>query len=305
MTVHTVNGPVTPTGEGMVLPHEHLVIDYRQMAGAAPPPSLEEEDHATRLLRRLAADGVEFVVDATPPGYGRDLAFLRRVSERSGVHIVASTGTFCEQFHRQPPWVNAMTVTELAAAFEAELGRGCGAIKVATSHGEMRPRERLALQAASLAQQRTGSPIISHTTGSLGVEQVELFASAGVALDKVLVSHVCADTEPDDYAVEIAARGAYVGLDRIGHAAHADAHWLRIIGRLLDAGLAARILLSHDSVQRFDGPQAIAGETFSRIGHLGTEFRRQVTEAFGEELFTRLTVHNPVAWLTNSKREDA
>lgn len=301
MKVETVLGPVELDDERAVLPHEHLVIDYRQKDGGAPPPGRAEEREIAAVLGRLAGTGVQAVVDCTPPGYGRDLAFLRAVSRRSGVAVIASTGTFCEQWSAAPGWVGAYDAEQLAEAFAAELARGCGVVKVATSE-RMTPTERTALTAAALTQVATGAPIVSHTTGGLGPEQVDLYESLGVDLSKVLVSHVCAAREPVDYAIAIARRGAYVGLDRVGHPAHDDAHWIHLLQALVGAGLVDRVLLSHDSVQRFDGPEQIAAQTVRGIDHITTTFRQRALDAgIDAETFHHIIVRNPLRWLGTNR----
>lgn len=302
MTVRTVLGTVELDPAAAVLPHEHVIIDYRQKEGRASPPARQTEDTCVKTLQELPGLGIQAIVDCTPPGYGRDLAFLRQVSSRSGVHIIASTGTFCEQWSPQPPWVQQASAEELAEAFAAEIDRGCGVIKVATSHGVARDNEVKAIKAAAITHRATGVPIVSHTTGSLALEQADLYEDLGVDLSKVLISHVCADEEPVDYALDVARRGVYVGLDRIGHASHPDEHWIAVIRRLLDEGLGNRILLSHDSVQAFVGPDAIAGHTFSNIRHLATTFRKNAVRAgIPEETLTQLTVHNPLRWLESNR----
>src|SRR5690606_37923520 len=197
------------------------------------------------------------IVDCTPPGYGRDIELLRSVARRSGMHLVAATGTFCEQWSPVPAWVAASDTEDLAASFAAELARGCGVIKVATSK-RMTQIEHTALRDAAESHRATGAPIVSHTTGGLGHEQLDVFEANGIDLGAVLVSHVCSGGEPPEYAVEISRRGAYVGFDRVGHTSHEDSHWLSLVTELASAGLLDRVLLSHDSVQLFEGPEAIA-----------------------------------------------
>lgn len=301
MTVRTVLGLVELDDHGVVLPHEHLVIDYRQMSGGSAPISLDLEDRCVDRLVALRDAGVQALVDCTPPGYGRDLAFLRAVSLRSGIHIIASTGTFCEQWHPQPAWVTAAGVDGAADAFVAELARSCGVIKVATS-ATPTPADLAGIRAAAGAHLRTGAPIVSHTTAGFGLEQLDLFAEAGVDPSAVLVSHVCADAEPVDYALAIARRGAYVGFDRIGHDAHADSYWIALIRRLCDEGVGDRVLLSHDSVQQFTGPDAIAGHTFSHLLHLTTTFTElAVASGIGASDLHSMTVRNPLAWLASNR----
>lgn len=297
MTIRSVLGDIELNEAGVILPHEHLVIDYQQKLGGAAPIAAEVEDECVAVLTDLRHKGVQALVDCTPPGYGRDLEFLRAVSRKSGVVIVASTGTFCEQWSPQPPWVQGATIEANAASFTAELLRGCGVIKVATSSTPT-AADLAGLAAGALAHVQTGAPLVSHTTGGYGIEQLELFRQHGVDLQKVLVSHVCSDGEPIDYAVEIARRGAYVGLDRIGHTANDDDHWITVIRALIAEGFTDRILLAHDSVQRFRGPDAIAGHTFSDPGYITTTFTKTaLSRGISADDLRMMTVLNPLAWL--------
>lgn len=299
MWINSVNGRVELDESAVILPHEHAVINYGQMAGVGSSAGDEIILDMQEQFSKLKQLGVDVVVDCTPPGYGRDIDLLRALSESSEVHIVASTGTFCEQWHHLPQRIYESGIDDLAAYFISELNGDCGSIKVATSHGVMHPSEEKAFQAAALAHQETGAPIVAHTTGSLGPEQVELLTNRGVNPGKILVSHVCAADEPVDYAIEIARTGAYVGFDRVGHSAHPDSHWLDITERLDDEGLFSQVLLSHDSVQFFEGPDEIAGDTFSHSTHLLTTFREgweRRQQLAGR--FNNAVSKNPLRWLT-------
>lgn len=299
MRINTVRGLVELNHTSVVLPHEHAVINYGQMAGIDSSVGQETHRHILEKFQKLSACGVSVVVDCTPPGYGRDIELLKNISEQSGVHIVASTGTFCEEWHHLPDRVYDSSVSELAAYFVLELGDSCGSIKVATSHRVMYPSEEKAFEAAGIAHHETGAPIVAHTTGSLGVEQVEFLTLRGVDPTKILVSHVCAADEPVDYAIDIARRGAFVGLDRIGHATHPDSHWLDAIEEIDRAGLFSQVLISHDSVQSFEGPEEIAGHTFRHSDYISTSFvRAWETRPQLAGRFSELVTTNALKWLT-------
>lgn len=294
--INSVTGPRDFTG--MILPHEHLSIDYGQMHGTDVPLTDQQHQQITDILHRAAAHGVAMIVDCTPPGYGRNIPAFQDYSRATGVTIVASTGTFCEQWADLPDFVYSSAVEELSELFISELQRDCGVIKVATSAEWMRDVERRALEAAALAHKETGAPIVGHTTGSLGPDQVRFYLEHGVDPGKVLISHVCAADEPIEYAIEIARMGAYVGLDRIGHAAHADAHWLAVLRGLHAADLLDRALISHDSVQFFRGPDAIAGHTFTDLLHIPMTFRDALMgDPVLADSYALLTQANPARWL--------
>lgn len=299
MWINAVGGRVELNHTTVVLPHEHALIDYGQMLGREKPVSKEVLQRTQAQFLALASHGLGVFVDCTPAGYGRDIGLLQAFSQKSGVHIVASTGTFCEQWHHLPQRVYSSSIDELAAHFISELNDRCGAIKIATSHEIMHPSEKKAFEAASLAHCATGAPIVAHTTASLGLEQVEFLTSRGVEPSKILVSHVCAAHEPVEYAIAIAETGAYVGFDRIGHESHPDDHWLNLIELLDEAGLFSQVLISTDSVQFFQGPDDIAAHTYSAPDRIFQDFRAQfesrpqLAGRFGE-----LVTTHPLTWLT-------
>jgi phosphotriesterase-related protein len=154
-----------------------------------------------------------------------------------------------------------------------------------------------------MASRLTGAPIVSHTTGGLGLEQLDLFEGEGLEPSSVLVSHVCGESEPVEYAVAIARRGAYVGLDRIGHSAHDISHWAGIVTRLIDEGLERNVILSHDSVQRFHGPEAIFRHVFRDPSFINREFLPELLRlGVSQETLRLVTRANPRRWLS---REEA
>lgn len=296
--VKTVLGDVDHSNWRMVLGHEHIVIDYGQMEGT--PTSLEpiQVQAIDNRLTQLKESGVDAIVDCTPPGYGRNLDALKGFSDRSGIAIVASTGTFCEQWSHLPDFVYKSSVDELARLFIDELGRDCGNIKVATSHGRITETERKALEAASIAHRETGASIVGHTTASMGPEQVGFFYDSGVDLGKVLISHVCAADEPFSYAQEIAASGAYVGFDRIGHSAKGPEHWVSACEYLEKFDLLDQIVLGHDSVQFFFGPDEIATHTFPDVSFIPREFLSLVRDSRALSPHIDLMIRgNPCRWL--------
>lgn len=305
MSVQTVTGTRLHGDVGVVLPHEHLVIDYGMMEGRPTPVEPQLVQRCVDVLVSLHEAGVGVIVDCTPPGYGRDLELLRELSTASGVRIVASTGSFCEQWHPQPAEVAAASADELTTRFTGELGpdEGCGVIKVATSRDVITPNEEKLLMAGARTHRATGAPIVSHTTEGLGLEQLDIYEREGADLSRVLISHVCSGSEPWDYAVAIARRGAYVGLDRLGHAAQGVDHWLRLIGHLKDAGVLHRVLLSHDSVQRFTGPEEIASHTFSDPTFLVREFLPALRKhGLTHNEVTLITETNPRRWLLGEEK---
>ena len=121
--VITVLGPVAPEALDVVDAHSHLYI-APVPGGAADAPVLTDVEGVARELAIFRGMGGGAVVDCQPGGCGRDGGVLRRLSERSGVHVIASTG-----FHRRryyPPGAPLFGLSAEAAAdyFLGEIREG-------------------------------------------------------------------------------------------------------------------------------------------------------------------------------------
>ncbi len=88
----TVLGPVSAAELGRTLPHEHLLFNL--FRGFRPHREflLHDEDLAAHELERFAAAGGRTIVELSTPDLGRNAAGLRRLAERTGLHIVMGTG---------------------------------------------------------------------------------------------------------------------------------------------------------------------------------------------------------------------
>lgn len=290
--------------EGFILPHEHILIDYREKDGHGASWSQDLRARATKALNTLAEQGCAAIVDCTPPGYGRTATELGRLAADTGIMIYPSTGSFCEQLSPLPDLVAYSDVEGLARYFTAELIDALGApdravIKAATSAGKITPAEERVLRAAGRASNRTGTRIVSHTSYGMGQESVDLYESEGVPAQRVMISHVCANGEEIDYALALARRGCYLGLDRLGHQEPGDPFWIQLLTALKAQALLDRALLSHDSVLEFHGPVELADHASSNTNHLIETFVPKLASAgFSDNDIRLLLVQNPHRWLT-------
>jgi predicted metal-dependent phosphotriesterase family hydrolase len=223
------------------------------------------------------------------------------------VYIVACTGGFTEQFAPLHPVVKALDTDTLAEVFVRELTEGmggtryrAGAIKVATGEGRMTEGEAHIFRAAARAHKRTGAPIITHTTNGLGPQQLDFLLREGVDPAKVVIGHLGFESDPRTDVGTILRRGAYVAFDRIGHHHFfPDSHWIELIRFVLDQGYEERVLLSHDAVTEFVGPEEIAAHTFSDYTYIMSVFLPALRDAgVGEDTLNRLVRENSRSFLT-------
>ena len=313
-TIGTVLGPVDPNDIGTCLPHEHLVIDYGELLGApkqVPDAGSTVEERVISSIEDLASAGGTLLVDCTPPGYGRYPDFLAKVSAETEVHIVACTGGFTEQWAPLHPIVQALDTEALADMFVRELTEGmggtryrAGAIKVATGEEHMTEGEAHIFRAAARAHVRTGAPIITHTTGGLGPEQVDFLTREGVNPAKIVIGHMGFEQNPKEDIRAVLERGTNVAFDRIGHHHFfPDAHWVELVQFVLDQGYREHLLLSHDAVTEFVGPEPIKAHTFSDYTYLLNVFLPQLRETGVDDDTVNLLVReNPRSFLAYAAR---
>src|SRR5262249_4582926 len=105
-TIETVTGPIDAAQLGTTLTHEHLrardeaVHDQwpqAQTFGGIPQRSIgpgEDYDAAVEAAKAARELGVDSICDPTAMFLGRDVGFLRRVAEQTGLQVVACTGIY-------------------------------------------------------------------------------------------------------------------------------------------------------------------------------------------------------------------
>lgn len=259
MQVRTLLGDVAPFSLGKTLIHEHLAVDWGEMLGR--PKILDFEYDALRdkmvnALNAANARGIGAMVECTPIGCGRYVDLFHDVAERTPVKIICSTGFFHESWCPMHPIARAFDVERMTDLFVREITEGMGGtlikagiIKCATGEGRVSPKEEQVLRAAAIAHKQTGCPIITHTTGGLGNEQLDIFESEGVAPNEIIISHVgCEKDNWFEYSESLLRRGANISFDRIGEPAFgADEHWIGLIQNAIARGYLMQIMMSHDS----------------------------------------------------------
>lgn len=258
-SVRTVCGDVDPGSLGITYSHEHLLNDPGEhFTGGDTDLVLNDEDRALEELERFRDAGGGALVECTTEELGRHPEGLRRLSQRSGIAIVAVTGHITPQHWTGVVPVEERGEEELVERFVSDLTHGmdgtgiqAGAIKVGSSEGEITPAEHRVIRAAAAAQRETGAPITTHTTaGTVPVEQSRSLAEAGADLEHVCVGHLDRRLDADAHE-QLARMGAYLGYDCIGKEKYQpDEARAQLIGRLVARGLADRICLGGDMARR-------------------------------------------------------
>ena len=265
--IRTVLGEIEPSVLGVTYAHEHLVIDGGRPVELSPDFLLNDLDKLTDELRAASAAGLQAAIDMMPADCGRNPTLLAELSRRSGVHLVAATGLHHERFTGPAHWSLMATEDELADLFAADVEVGiderdytgpivvrtdirAGVIKIAGSLGGPSDRDRPIFRAAAATHLRTGVPIHTHCDGGTGaLEQVRLLADAGVAPERVSLSHV--DKVVDrGYQRETFATGASVVYDQAFRWGDQPNGTLQLLEWAVEDGHAGQVMLGMDAARQ-------------------------------------------------------
>ncbi|MAT14984.1 MAG: hypothetical protein CMJ46_06910 [Planctomyces sp.] len=279
----TVLGPVPVDQLGMTLMHEHApTVDWSELYEKTPG-DLDgiREEMLTNTAKLLDAfhetlndkTGPGAIVECTPIRVGRYPQLMQDLAKRTAVHIIASTGFWCEAAAPQHRWAIELSYPEggirkLADLFVREITQGmedptgefgekftdikAGMIKVATSTF-LRPSERRVHEAAAIASIETGCPITTHTTTGGGLEEAQLFLKMKADPSRICIGHQGnKDDRENEYAHEyhrrLAELGFNVQFDRVGLSKYKPDKCAEQIEQLVSSGHTERILVSHDAV---------------------------------------------------------
>ena len=267
-TINTVLGPCKPEDLGLTLMHEHLIVGFPGWyADTAAPPFRRGEvlKRCIDQMEELKALGVHTLLDPCPADGGRDAEFMAEVAQTTGVHIICAAGLYKEDlggaayFKFRTPFADM--ASEMAETFTKEITDGIGGsgikagiLKVATQANRVSPYEEMVLRAAARTAKATGIRITTHTdSGTMGREQLDIFAAEGVNLKHVIVGHSCGCADLR-YHVDMLDRGCMLGFDQFGvDLLHPDRLRTASLIGLLGIGFEKQIFLSHDSVWYWRG----------------------------------------------------
>lgn len=259
--IQTVAGAIAVSDLGFTLVHEHLLV--RDDAIQSQFPHLYDDERlferAVEQFRGLRQRGVGSVCDPTVMGLGRDVRLMRRVSEATGVNILAATGVYT--LARLPALFADRPADFLADAMVHDIEVGiqgtevrAAFLKCATDERGVTPDIEKVLRATARAHLRTGVPIMTHSLprNESGLRQQDVFEDQGVDLGRVMIGH-CGDTTDLAYLERVVERGSFVGMDRYGLDDVLPAEERnQTVAEMCRLGYADRLLLSQDSVSLSD-----------------------------------------------------
>lgn len=312
--VMTVRGKVRARELGFTLTHEHALVSFQPYEEWARRPLRYDPDEVVDVvlpyLTRVRDLGCRTFVDATPPLMSRDAALLRRLSEKSGLHVLTATGNYAARQNRHlPPHVFTDSPAALAQRWIHEWDKGIdgtgvrpGLIKLGFNGGRLTDVERRLIGAAAIAHRETGLTIGAHTGPAVSAfEQLAVLESAGVHPSAWIWIH--AQQEEDlTQQVDAAKRGAWISFD--GIAPDTVAAHVGMVARLRDAGLLNRVLVSQDA-----GWYSVGEPRGGRIRPFDTVFTAFVpalrSRGFTTTEIDTLFIDNPVSAFALAVRSTA
>jgi len=285
MATATITGKPIRADYGVVLAHEHLLIDIRCWLDESDPEILHLRDEpvdATTLaavqrnpfacldnmvldsvplvlgdLQRLADYTEALVVDVTPANVGRDLNALAELSNAAGVDIVCGCGRYIAE--SRPNDDPAMSPEAYRDEILVELARSGARPAVIGEIGTgdpIQPVEAASLRGAAMAQAQTDLPLYVHLHpwGRRGHEALDVVEAAGGDPARTILCHLDPQIPGGlDYHRQLLARGATIAFDIWGDeyrygavSMPTDEERIRATAELIADGHGAQLVHGHD-----------------------------------------------------------
>ncbi len=296
---------------GNILAHEHIMVASGEMLFTQGRDWLDLdwlEERAVEVYSEVKRRfGVSLVIDGTPCDLGRDLSLIKRVSARSGVHFVASSGLY----YYPSQLTCKRTAEELAEIFIGEAKKGVGAekirigaLKCAVDADGFTPDCKKRVRALAITQRETRLPLYAHCrfVGDSAHELLDIMESERVELSSVLLGHATNRLDAD-YLESLLNRGCYLGFDQCFSGG--EGRCAEVVAELCRRGYEDRLVFSHDYAIYNDfesasrtGRETSAERSIERLGFLFTRMLTGFREAGCSDAQCRkFTVLNPLGFL--------
>jgi len=250
--------------------------------GTPPPDIMHNVDLMSEEVAKVKSAGIACIVDGGHGDMGRDINFLRQVSMKSGVPIVAGGGFYAQPWY--PKEISTMNEEQLVRALVKQADDDTlGAYGEIGSWDEMTTDERKVFRAVGKAHVATNLPIFTHTgiPGKAAIEQLNILEDAGVNPNRVVIGHLGNLVDTNVYVHKaLCRRGAFVAFDRLGGGG--DAQQIPMMMALIEAGFADNLMFSSDASSGYSKTMTVflpklkaAGATDQVLRHIMTDNPRR------------------------------
>src|SRR3954466_14223234 len=327
--VETVTGQIDSSELGRILAHEHLLARDEAVHAQWPhsgavmetPPHVvapgDEYGVAVECAKDVIAHGIKTIFDPTAMLLGRDVGFMRRVAEETGLQVVPCTGIYT--YDHLPQFFLFRDADQMAELFVHDITEGCQGtdikaafLKCAADEPGVNENIEKIHRAVARASLQTGAPIMAHSrpASNTGPRQVEIFLEEGVAPEKIQIAHT-GDTDDLDYIEGLLDKGVYICLDRYGLPMFQPTdNPNRPTLERLNRGHVERMFLSAGFVVALDWfppeaeEQIIAGGLVEEDWSMTLLFERIIPTlkegGMTDEQLDTMLVANPARWLSGS-----
>ncbi len=249
--IRTVLGDID-NQKGNVLMHEHIQCVSNDMLAAFGKRWLDEEileGYAVSILKQLKERlSLGIYVDGTSIDLGRNVKLIKSISEKTGVHIVASTG-----FYYYPSMVSCLRSAEELAEwiwYECENGmEGTeikpGILKCAGEGNELTPDMEKRIKALSTVQAKTKLPMYAHCSHKekIAYEMMDIFEKNNVNPEKTVLGHASRRLDAD-YLESLVREGYCICIDQAFDGSEEEV--AQTVFKLCERGFENKLLFSHD-----------------------------------------------------------
>ncbi len=338
----TVLGLVHPDELGITLPHEHLLVDAKILFSepqeaelkkrAFEPVSIDniswinynqysnldnvrllDEDVAIKEAMFFKNVGGGTIVDVTTAGLSPNFPALKRISQATGLNIIAGAGYYVLAGEARQEF-DKKTVDEIAEEIIAEILVGDSHTKIrAGIIGEigcswpLQDSEKKLLRASARAQQKTGAPITIHPGrhANSPIDIIGFLDDAGADIGRVIMGHMDRTGFLPATIQEIAKTGCYVEYDIFGGNPFyplrfgvfnrpCDRERIEQIIELIDTGYLKQILVSQDTCLK-SKLVCYGGQGYAHI--LSNIVPQMLARGITEEQIKTIMVENPARFL--------
>lgn len=304
--IHTVLGELPYSSLGIVDAHTHTWIEPIQGADPASP-LLDQFDKICEELTRYRLSGGGSLLDCQPGGCGRNANRMVRLSQESGVNIIACTGFHRVRYYAPYHWLFSTGVKDAAHYFIKELTRSmdetdqqpqqvvAGFIKIALE-AEWEAIPQNALMGAITAARETDALVEIHTEkGALAERAVSTFDENGVSPNRLVICHI---DKRADFTLHsmLASAGVLLEYDTFYRPKYRPEENLwPLIHKMVEYGLDDHIALATDmaevsmyrTISNGLGMEGFTGEIKDRLESMGCS-QPSIRRMLGENIARRL-----------------
>jgi phosphotriesterase-related protein len=264
------------------------------------------------------------------PGLRINLRATKRISQNTGVHVIATTGLYTED--TWPERFKKMTIKELMQYMQNEIDGGIedtdikpGHLKIAIT--DLTKQQERVIRAAARVSYDTGLSLTVHPgmiIGSDGRRIVKILREEGMDLEKVIIAHIpLTFTNFDlkfivqnpnsfgvnlDHAKELLDQGVTLSMDTFGHYYDIEhigyirpTDWQRLAAlyALIKEGYSSQLVLGTDTYLKIL-TRRFGGDGYCRLTKFVIPFLRDHLDVFdrvSDYDIRLMTIDNPVRLL--------